>query len=299
MRAMIPLITWDWPDTPILIAGTILLMLLVRWAANRAIKYAVDTSVRQTAERNADQGTRAERILAHATGLASTRHEARIRTVGSVMRSVVAVVVLVITVLSVLSVLGFPLAPLLTSAGIGGAALAFGAQSLVKDYLSGLFMLLEDQYGVGDLVAIGGDVTGTVEDVGLRITRLRDPNGQVWYIRNGEITKLGNQSQGYSTGTVNVPIAPNEDAEKAMGVLRGVMKEVFADPEWENVLLDEPVVAGLGQVSAGAMTIQIFAKCAPNQQWGVQRDILERSVQALRAAGIHGAPYVPPPASES
>ena len=294
---MTPLVVFTWPESAISIGVVLLFALVLRIVLRRAIRLSVSASI-AAGDRHRSSTSRADRLLGRITGTTDERHFARVKTMGSVLTNAVDIIVVLVVLLTVMRVLAIPLEPVLAASGIGGIALAFGAQSLIKDYISGMLMIFEDQFGVGDLIDTG-EVKGTVEEVGLRVTRLRDAGGQIWYVRNGEILRIGNQSQGYSTGTVNVPIALNEDAEKAMGVLRGVMKEVFADPEWENVLLDEPVVAGLGQVSAGAMTIQIFAKCAPNQQWGVQRDILERSVQALRAAGIHGAPSVPPPASES
>ncbi|WP_072041960.1 mechanosensitive ion channel family protein [Nigerium massiliense] len=287
MTLLIPLVTWEWPATPLLILLTIVLSFVLRWFLGRTINAAVDAAVQRSEQRDQGQGERADRVLGASKVAAHRRHNARALTLGSVLRSAVAIAITIVAVLIVLDLLGFPMGPILTSAGIGGAALAFGAQSLVKDYLSGIFMLLEDQYGVGDLVDIG-DVTGTVEDIGLRITRVRDVSGQVWYFRNGDITKLGNKSQGYSTGTIDVPVAYNEDASRVIDVLNDEMDKVEDDPRWANVLLERPDVAGVNAVEGGTMTIRIFAKCAPNQHWGVQRDILERSVVALRRAGIRG-----------
>lgn len=220
------------------------------------------------------------------------RHEARTRTIGAVLSSVASVVITTLAVLMLLDTIGAPLGPVLASAGIGGVALGFGAQSLVKDYLSGMFMILEDQYGVGDIVDVG-ELTGTVEDVGLRVMRLRDPSGQVWYIRNGEINRVGNRSQGWSTGIVDVPVAYDEDVVKVLAVLKTTMDEVYADPKWENVLLGAPEIAGVDRIEGGTMVIRIFAKCAPNQHWGVQRDILERAQVALQAEGVRGPVLLP------
>ena len=290
-------ITWNWPETPIVIAATVVLGLVLRWVVVRAIRLGVDGSVRRAEGRGALLGGRAEKVLGEVAGISQARHAARTRTLGSVLRSVVSVVVSVVVVLTVMRLLNIPTEPILTTAGIGGVALGFGAQSLVTDYLSGVFMILEDQYGVGDLIDTG-EVTGTVEDVGLRVTRLRDAGGQVWYVRNGEILRVGNQSQGWSTGSVDVPVAHDEDAGRVIAILDGVMDEVFADERWTDVLLEEPTVAGVDRVVSGAMIIRIFAKCAPNQHWGVQRDILERSQRALLRAGVRGPALLPqgPPA---
>ncbi len=292
---MTPLITWEWPSSLITIAAILLIAIILNAFLTRAIRLGVDASLRAAADRTHKQGSRAEQILAEAAGINSARHQARTRTIGSVLRSASSVAIVLIAAMTILAEIGVPLAPLLTSAGIGGVALGFGAQSLVKDYLSGMFMIMEDQYGVGDLINTG-EVTGTVEEVGMRVTRLRDANGQVWYVRNGEILRVGNQSQGWSTGMIDVPIAYDEDAARAIAVLETVTEEVFADPDWEHVLLEKPSVAGVNAVAGGSMTIRIFAKCAPNEHWGVQRDILERSVTALQAAGIRGPVITIPPA---
>ena len=153
-------------------------------------------------------------MLAQATGLAHERHRQRTLTMGSLLRSIVTfVVVTLITVLTVMAIVGIPLGPLLASAGVGGVALGFGAQSLVKDFLSGIFMILEDQYGVGDVIDTG-EAIGTVEEVTLRVTRLRDASGVIWYVRNGEIIRVGNKSQGWSTAIVDMPVSYAENVER-------------------------------------------------------------------------------------
>ncbi len=289
---MIAQLTWVWPETPVSLLIIVVIAVVVQWVLRRAIRLAVTASIGKATTKNSGLGRHAERILTAATGYNLARHEARTRTLGSVLRSIVTVVVWGVALLMSMSVLGLPLAPLLTSAGIGGVALGFGAQSLVKDYLSGIFMIMEDQYGVGDLINTG-DVTGTVEDVGLRVTRLRDAGGQVWYVRNGEILRIGNQTQGWSTGSVEVPVASDENPAKVLTILDGVADAVFADEKWKDVLLEKPNVAGVDKIAGGAMTVKIFAKCAPNQQWGVQRDLLERSLEALQKAGVKGPVQLP------
>lgn len=284
---MLPLLTWIWPETPIALVVIVVMALVVRFMVQRTIRAGVDASLRRVRDRSTGGASRAERVLAAATGVNSARHEARTRTLGSLLRHITTIVIVAIAALTILDLVGVPLTPLLTSAGIGGVALGIGAQSLVKDYLSGILMILEDQFGVGDLIDTG-QVTGTVEDVGLRVTRLRDGAGQVWYVRNGEIVRIGNQSQGWSTASVEIPVAFDADADRVIGVLKDAMDAIYSDPKWEHVLLQRPEVAGVDRVSGGAMIIKIFAKCAPNQHWGVQRDMNERAQKALRAASIRG-----------
>ena len=166
-------------------------------------------------------------------------------------------------------------------------------------YLSGIFMIIEDQYGVGDLVNLG-EVTGTVEEVGLRITRVRDAAGQVWYVPNGEILRVGNQSQGWSTAYIDIPVAYDEDPTKVIAVLEGVIDEVEADPAWEADLLERPTVAGVNSITGGTMTIRMIAKCAPNTHWAIHRAILQAAMNALSAAGVRGPAVLPgtqPPAT--
>lgn len=270
---------------------TIVLALVVRWLAMRAIGRVVRIMTTKSTTAKVTSTGRAGRVLAQAAGLAHTRHVQRVTTLGSLLRSIVTFTVALIAVLTIMALVGLPLGPLLASAGVGGVALGFGAQSLVKDFLSGVFMIFEDQYGVGDVIDTG-EAVGTVEEVGLRVTRLRDANGVVWYIRNGEIVRIGNKSQGWSTATVDSPVAYDESAEKVMAVIRDVVRGLDGDPAWSELLLDEPEVVGVESVVGGAMTIRTVARTAPNQQYAVQRELRERIKDALDAAGIKG-PSVP------
>lgn len=283
---MIPLlITWTWPDTPIAIAVIVVGAMICQWLIVRAIKFGTEAAINRAHAQRKHPDSRAQRILAMATGADSERYEQRISTVGSLLRNLTSIAVWTVLVLTVMTVLGIPLAPLLASAGVGGIALAFGAQSLVKDFLSGIFMIMEDQYGVGDLIDTG-DARGTVEDVGLRVTRLRDSTGTVWYVRNGEILRIGNQSQGWSTAVIDVPVAYDEDAGRVIGLLEEVAAELERDAAYADVLLEKPDVAGVNAVTATTMTIRMTAKTAPNQHWGIQRTLLERSLAALGKAGV-------------
>lgn len=243
-----------------------------------------------------DLGAQARRILARASGLAHERHRQRVDTLGSLLRNIVDVVITLITVLTVLAIAGVPMTPLLASAGIGGVAIGFGAQSLVKDYLSGIFMLAEDQFGIGDLVVVE-ELRGTVLEVSLRVTKIRDVTGTVWYLRNGEILTLGNVSQGFSTAMVDVPVAIDEDPTRVAGVLREAVAGMEDEPEWSQVLLEAPAVLGVDSMIGGTMTMKIMLKTGPNEQWGAMREVRMRAQRACSDAGIrgpilHGAPPV-------
>lgn len=259
------------------ILGRFLLVRLVRGVTAKALDHA--------RARRAGGGSKADHIIESLTLANHERYTQRAATIGSVISSLVTVFLWVVAALTILGILDIPLAPVIASAGVGGVALAFGAQSLVKDFLSGMFMIMEDQYGVGDLVDTG-EIRGTVEDVGLRVTRIRDPSGTIWYIRNGEIIRLGNQSQGWSTAIIDVPVAVDENPTKVIAILEKVAEAAEAAEELSGELLEKPNVVGVNAVTATTMTIRMIAKTLPNQHWGIQRWLLERSVSALADAGV-------------
>lgn len=287
---------WDWAlGTPLQVAAVVVGALVVRWILHRAISRAVAAmECRGGTQPDAPDAppSPARARLRAAAGLDDERRRQRAATMGSLLRSVTTVVVFVVATLTVAAQVGIQLGPLMASAGVAGVALGFGAQSLVKDYLSGIFMILEDQYGVGDVIDTG-EAIGTVEEVTLRITRLRDAGGVVWYVRNGEIVRVANRSQGWSTSLVDVPVAYGVDIAQVSGVLDGVVDALWEDEEWGSKLIERPDVAGVESVGGGAMTFRIIAKTVPNEHLGVAREVRRRSVIALEAAGIAAPPLVP------
>ncbi|WP_098462287.1 mechanosensitive ion channel family protein [Propionicimonas paludicola] len=280
-------LAWVWPDSLIAVGIIVVIAVLTRWLIVRAISLASRSAIKRARAQRDRTLSRAERLLSQATGLDSERAEQRIRTVASLSRNLVSITVVVIGLLTIMSVFDIPTAPLLASAGVGGLVLAFGAQSLIKDFISGIFMIMEDQYGVGDLVDVG-EVRGTVEEVGLRVTQVRDLTGTLWYVRNGEILRVGNQSQGWSTAIIDVPVAQDEDSERVIEILDQVAADAEDDEELSKVLLERPAVAGVNSVSATTMIIRMTAKATANQHFGVQRTLLARSMAALAKAGVRG-----------
>ncbi len=226
-----------------------------------------------------------DRIGVEAGPLLVERRRQRAETIGSVLRSTVSAVVLTLAFAMVLSELGLDLGPVLASAGIVGVALGFGAQNLVKDVLTGVFLILEDQFGVGDVVDVG-EATGTVEAVGLRTTRLRSVEGTVWYVRNGEILRVGNKSQGWSRALLDVPVAWTADVAPARALLKQVADELRQDPEWEGRILEEPEVWGVEALSAQGVVVRLVVKTVPLQQWDVERELRQRIKAAFEAAGL-------------
>lgn len=203
------------------------------------------------------------------------RRVQRARAVTQVLRSVVAVIVYGAMTVITLSIWGVNVGPMLASASVLGVALGFGAQSIVRDFLSGIFMLIEDQYGVGDIIEVG-DTSGTVEAVGLRVTRIRDIEGVVWYLRNGEITQLGNQSQGWARAVLDIGVGYETNIDHAEEVLHEVAKQLYEEPEWAGLILKEPQVWGVQELGDNAVTIRLVVTTAPLEQWKVARELRGR-----------------------
>jgi small conductance mechanosensitive channel len=202
-----------------------------------------------------------------------------------VLRSIASAVVFGVAFTTVLSELGVDLGPILASAGIVGVAVGFGAQNLVKDFLTGIFMILEDQYGVGDAVDVG-EANGIVEAVGLRTTRLRSVDGTVWHVRNGEILRVGNMSQGWSRALLDVSVAYGTDVDHATRVIERVAAEVCEGEAVGSSVLEEPEVWGVEQLTADGVVIRLVVKTAPLEQWKVARELRLRLKEAFDAEGI-------------
>jgi small-conductance mechanosensitive channel len=283
---------WPLIHPALTIIGALLAALLVRWVVHRAVDRMVDGALTRAAGHASQRPGRASRVLAKATGLNETRKTQRAATMGAILKSTSTFIIFAMALLTVLGAVGVPLGGVAALGGIGGVAFGFGAQSLVKDFLSGIFMILEDQYGVGDVIDTG-EAIGTVEDVTLRVTRLRDASGIVWYIRNGEIVRIGNRSQGYSSAVVDIQVGYNESLDIVLPLIREVARELDATNEWTDRLLEEPLVAGVESMAGGVMTIRIIAKCAPNENFAVSRAIRERVKLALDKAGIRSPHIVP------
>src|SRR3954470_10450657 len=213
------------------------------------------------------------------------RRTQRAEAIGSVLRSVASIVVLGIAVVLVLGELGINLAPIVASAGVVGVALGFGAQNLVKDFIAGIGIILEDQYGVGDVVDLG-EVSGTVETVGLRITRLRDAHGVVWYARNGEILRVGNKSQGYAQVVIDMPVAHDTDLDRCRTVMQEVADEMHAHPDWRDVLLAEPESLGVEEITAAGVVMRLQVRTTSAEQWRAGRELRLRLTARFSAEGI-------------
>ena len=217
--------------------------------------------------------------------LISERREQRAKTIGSVLKSVVTILVFGIAFLEIMIVVGMDITPILTSAGILGVALGFGAQNLVKDFLSGMFMLLEDQYGVGDVVDLG-PATGTVEAVALRTTTIRDTSGTVWYVRNGEILRVGNSSQGFAVAVVDLPLGYGANLAEATQILERKAAEATEKEPLSKDVTAKPEVLGVEKFTPDGITLRVTVKTRPGRQWAVQRNLRAQLMPALEEAGF-------------
>ena len=216
------------------------------------------------------------------TGETSLRAEQRIDALSSVLRSVVTFVIWLVAVLMCLGEVGIDLAPLLAGAGVLGVAIGFGSQSLVRDFLSGMFILIEDQFGVGDIVDLG-EASGTVEAVSLRTTRLRAVDGTVRHMPNGEIRRVGNMSQHWSRALLDVEVAYDTDLEHARRVIKRVADELWRE---DSSVLDEPEMWGVEQLGASGIALRLVVKTTPSAQWKVSRELRERIKVAFDEEGI-------------
>jgi small-conductance mechanosensitive channel len=270
---------------PLRIIAIILIAMLIRWLLHRAIK-RLATSTSRAAMPALLKPLKEKAAAAPETDgtFIPERRRQRAEAIGSVLRSFVTAIVFTMAVMLVLGELGFNLGPLLASAGIVGVALGFGAQSLVKDLIAGLFMLLEDQYGVGDTVDLG-EATGVVESVGLRITTVRDGRGVLWYIRNGEIIRVGNKSQGWAMVVVDIPIG-FVNSEQASAVLRAAALSLAEDPAHATEFLEPPDVVGVEQLTVDGAVIRTIAKTTADGQFPIQRELRRVLMEALETSGI-------------
>lgn len=273
----------DWlVARPLRILLIVAVALVVRYLARRAIDRLTRVDGETTPAMLRPLKERAPQVLG---SLVSERRAQRAKTLGSVLKSVVSFAVFSLAAILVLGELGINLGPVVASAGIVGIALGFGAQNLVKDFLSGLFMMFEDQYGVGDVVDLG-EAAGTVEAVGLRVTTVRDTNGTVWYVRNGEILRVGNSSQGFAVAVVDVPLGYGADVDQATAAFARVAEEVTSSEAVAKDILEPPEVLGVEKVSPEGITLRLTVKVRPGRQWAVQRTLRAKAMAAFEDAGI-------------
>ncbi|MFH0518131.1 mechanosensitive ion channel family protein [Streptomyces sp. M41] len=250
---------------------------VLRVAIRRAITKLIDRMNRTV---QAVDGTAIGGLLVNVE-----RRRQRSQAIGSVLRSVASFVIMGTAALMILSAFQINLAPLLASAGVAGVAIGFGARNLVTDFLSGVFMILEDQYGVGDTID-AGVASGEVIEVGLRVTKLRGDNGEIWYVRNGEVKRIGNLSQGWATAAVDVTVRSSEDLEKVKATIDDVAERMSKEEPWNELLWGPIEVLGLDSVLLDSMVVRVSAKTMPGKSLTVERELRWRIKRAFDAADI-------------
>jgi len=218
----------------------------------------------------------------------ANRAPARAEAIESVLKSFVTTIVSVVALLLILGEVDINLAPLLAGAGVVGIAIGFGAQSVVGDFLTGMFMLIEDQYGVGDVIEVDG-VSGEVESISLRTTKLRDLAGTVWHVPNGSIRKVGNKSQLWSNAVVDMPVSRDADLRQAIELMNDVADAYWRETHGDDVqgdIIEDPVVLGVQRISAAGFDLRMLVKTDPSAQWRVERQLRLRLTEAFEAAEI-------------
>ncbi len=268
----------------------VLVILVVAYVAVRVSRLVIRRVVRRLSRDDANEKIDALRrrtgmSLLDTAPVPNVRRALRAETIGAVMRSVVAALIWATAIIMMLDTFGVNLAAIGIGASIIGVAIGFGSQALVKDFLSGLFMMVEDQYGVGDFIDVG-DAVGTVEGVSLRTTRIRDVQGTVWHVPNGEIQRVGNQSQQWSRVLLDVPVAYDADISVATDAIERAAAAVARDPRHEHLVVDDPEVLGVEQVTNTQVLIRLGVKTKPLEQWKVARLLRERVKAELDAVDI-------------
>lgn len=267
----------------------ILVILIVAVLLNRVVRHSINRfsarlsgSVREGKLRKV--ADLAPAVL-HPTTELNLRAEARGRTVAALLKSLATAVIYTFAFVYIVDVIGLQVGPLIAGAGIVGIAIGFGAQSLVRDFLSGIFILVEDQYGVGDIIDVGS-ASGTVEAVSLRTTRMRDVNGTVWHVPNGEIRRVGNKSQQWARGVLDLPLAHGTDLERAEAVIRQSSEQVCQDDDVAAAILEPPEVWGVESVAPEGIVMRVAVKTRPGEQFKVLRSLRSGLLEGLEAAGV-------------
>ena len=253
---------------------------LLRRAVRRAVDRAKDPEAPRARRLRAKVG-----LVEEGRPQFSERRAQRVDALAAVAFSAISVVVWVIALFMVLGTFGINLGPLIAGAGIVGVAVGFGAQSLVRDFLSGMFMLLEDQYGVGDIID-AGDAVGIVEGVTLRTTRIRDVEGTLWHVPNGEIHRIGNMSQEWARALLDVAVAYGTDVDAASELIERVAVEMAGEDEYRELFIEDPAVWGVQELGDDSVDIRLVIKVVPGQQWAIARELRRRIKNAFDEAEV-------------
>jgi small conductance mechanosensitive channel len=283
----------------------VLLIFLAAWIINRIVRRLIGRSIKRLIENQQQTVAEADpepsadddssghlEVLrelavrrAERTAIQAQRAQKRTETLGTVLQSIAALVIYTVAAFMSLSEFGVNLGPLVASAGIVGIAFGFGAQSLVKDFLSGIFMLIEDQFGVGDIIDVGS-AAGVVEAVSLRTTQIRDVHGTLWHVPNGEIQRVANKSQQWARAVLDIEVAYDTHVDHAMAAIKEVADSVWRDALPNATIVEEPEIWGVENFGSDAIAIRLAVKVEPGEQWAASRVIRRRLKEKFDAVGI-------------
>lgn len=288
---------WDKASQQVLgvviaIAAIVVITIVVRWV----LLWIVRRTIRRIIDKAKVKANITETTALTVSPLAEARVVQRSRTIGNLASNVISSVLFIVAGISILGQVGFNVTALIASAGVLGVALSLGAQTLVKDILAGVFMVIEDECGVGDLVDLGGtpkEIIGTVEHIGLRTTHVRDFEGTLWYVRNGEIMRVGNQSQGWSRAIVKISFPFESDVSAAEGLLEAAAKSMRKDTYWSQRMLGNVNVASIDDMDGTSVSFVLTVKTRGGTHVEVGRELRKRIHQLmvqynLKLAGAAG-----------
>lgn len=286
--------TWaelaDWfLDRPL----RIVFIVALAWFVSRILRKVVRSFAAEVAERTVRPRASDEpdnRVMRTMSRIAQdedqrARSQKRAITLGAMLESLVGIIIWTTAALLVLGEIGVSLGPLIASAGIAGIAIGFGAQSIVRDFLAGFFVIIEDQYGVGDVID-AGEATGKVEEIGFRTTRIRDVSGVLWTVPNGVMQRVGNYSQIWSMSIFDMEVAYDTDIDHAMAVMKRVLDIAWKEDHEPATIIEEPQVQGVQAFGPNAIVIRAAVKTDPAEQWAVARLIRARMKKAFDEEGI-------------
>lgn len=272
-------------EAPFRIVGVIIGAVVLRWVLVVAIHRVVDRVVSGVKKAQNVENT----VEISSSPLHAVRVVQRTRTMGTVLNNLVTWAIVTVAFVLVLGELNFSVTALIASAGILGAALGFGAQNVIKDMLNGLFMVFEDQLGVGDIVELQstqGPVSGVVESVGVRVTHVRDVGGVLWYVRNGEIINVGNKSQGWARVIIDLPAPYTSNVDEVQEVMLATATALANEPEYKRKVLEPPEIWGIESISAEALVIRLVMKVRTADQFDLARLLRLRLKLALDQLGV-------------
>ena len=271
---------WGAWAKPIGVASVLVGAIVLRVIIHFVIRGAVDQIVNGVKRKQNVEDTQALN-----SPLQAVRVVQRTRTLGSVLNNLSTVIILVIAAGVILSILNVSTVGIVSGASVIAAGLAFGAQNIVKDILSGMFIVLEDQLGVGDIVDVQL-ATGVVENVGIRVTQVRDVNGTLWFVRNGEILRVGNMSQGWARAIIDTAVPYDTDIDAVEDVILKVASDLQAQPRWRTRVLEKPEIWGLQSISESAMVIRLAVRTRSSEKDNVSRELRVRLKKALDEMGL-------------